>query len=215
MELNASIKDIPIPARLAHRPLSERGFPVPWFVSWINGKWDFVNLDPRLVVEACRRDVCFTCGQPLGRFKCFAIGPMCSINRVSSEPPSHRECALYAVRACPFLSRPNARRNTKAHLGTFDTTPGMPVEHNPGVTLAWITKTYHIMRVPNGFLFQIGEPTETLWFCEGRTATRAEILAAIDKGLPFLREAAAKEGDGAEEDLDRYIERGMKLVPAE
>ena len=213
-KLNASIKDIPLPARLARRPVNERGFPVPWFVSLINGKWDFVNLDPRKIGEAYRRNICWLCGEPLGQFKTFVIGPMCSINRVSSEPPSHRECAEYAVRACPFLARPNTKRNEKAHLGKGEDIPGIAIEHNPGAVLIWITKSYKPISARGGTLFQIGPPVETLWFAEGRTATRAEILAAIDKGLPFLRKAAASEGFEAEADLEGYIARAMKLIPA-
>jgi hypothetical protein len=211
--LNAAIRDIPLPARLAHRPVSERGFPVPWFVSWIGGKWDFVNLDPHKIIEAYHRSLCFICGGKLGKYKAFTIGPMCSINRVSSEPPAHRECSEYAVRTCPFLARPNAKRNEKAHLGTIDDTPGIAIEHNPGATLIWVTKSYRPMRVDNGVLFEIGEPVDLAWFTEGRTATRAEIDAAIAKGLPLLRASAAKEGPEALTELDRYIRRAEKLLP--
>jgi hypothetical protein len=214
-ELNASIRHIPMPDRFKKLPVNERGFPVPWFVSFIGGKWDFVNLDPRHILEAYRRDICFLCGEKLGRFKCFTIGPMCSINRVSSEPPAHRECAEYAVRACPFLARPNAQRNTKAHLGSSEDIPGLAVEHNPGATLIWITKSYQPFRVDNGVLFELGDPVEVLWACEGRRATRAEIDAAIAKGLPILREKAEAEGPDAIRELDRYIERAKKLLPAE
>ena len=66
----------------------------------------------------------------------------------------------------------------------------------------------------NGILFQIGEPVETLWFAEGRKATRAEIDAAMDKGLPLLRKVAEKEGGDAIEVLDQYIRRAQKLLPA-
>lgn len=213
-ELNASIRDIPLPARLARRPVSEKGFPVPWFASMIRGQWDFVNLDPRKIGEAYRRKICWLCGEPLGQFFAFVIGPMCSINRVSSEPPAHRDCAEYAARACPFLARPNMRRNEKAWLGTEDTTPGMMVQHNPGVTLIWITKSFQLTPVEGGHLFQIGEPRAVAWMTEGRPATRAEVDAAIEKGMPFLREAAASEGPDAIADLDRYIKRAEPLLPA-
>src|SRR3982750_2311957 len=153
--LNASIADIPLPARLARRPVSERGFPVPWFVSLIDGKWDFVNLDPNKIHEAYHRNLCWICGQPLGKFKAFVIGPMCAINRVSSEPPSHRECAGYAVRACPFLARPNMRRNEAAAMNNGETVPGIMIQHNPGATLMWMTKTFKPINTPKGALFEI------------------------------------------------------------
>lgn len=213
--LNAAIKDIPLPARLARRPVNERGFPVPWFVSFIGGKWDFVNLDPRNVVEAYRRKICWLCGEPLGRYVCFVIGPMCSVNRVSSEPPAHRECAEYAVRACPFLARPNAKRNEKAHMGKAEDIPGEAVEHNPGATLIWITRTFKPIRAGRGHLFEIGDPLEVAWYAEGRKATRAEIDAAMAKGLPFLRRAAEREGPEAVTVLDQYLKRAEKLLPAE
>jgi hypothetical protein len=213
--LNAAIRDIPLPERLARRPVNERGFPVPWFVSLIDGKWDFVNLDPNKIIEAHHRQICFLCGGPLGRYKAFTIGPMCSINRISSEPPAHRECAEYAVRVCPFLARPAAKRNEKAHLGTANEIPGFAIEHNPGAALIWITRSYKPIRVDHGVLFQIGEPVEVAWYAEGRKATRAEIDAAIAKGLPLLRSKAEEEGAGAVAELDQYIRRAEKLLPVE
>lgn len=208
MELNAAIRDIPMPERIARLPVSERGFPVPWFVSMINGKWDFVNIDPRKPMYAFRRNICYVCGDQLGRYKAFVIGPMCSINRVSAEPPVHKECAEYTVRACPFLSKPNMQRNAKAAMGDGSTVPGVMIQHNPGVNLIWVTKSYHVEQG----LFFLGEPHALAWFREGRTATRAEIDAAIEKGLPYLRKAAAAEN--ALPDLERQIARAMPLLPA-
>lgn len=211
--LNAAIRDIPLPARLARRPVSERGFPVPWFVSFINGKWDFVNVDPRKIVEAHHRHLCFLCGETLGQFKAFVIGPMCAINRVTSEPPSHTQCAEYAVRACPFLAQPNMRRNDKAHLGKAEDIPGFAIEHNPGAVLIWVTKSYRPMKVNGGALFQVGDPVEIHWYAEGRKATRAQIDAAIAKGLPLLRKKAEADGPEAIEELNSYIKRAEKLLP--
>jgi len=48
-------------------------------------------------VVCVRHKRCWLCGQPLGKFMCFVVGPMCAINKTSAEPPSHRDCALYAV----------------------------------------------------------------------------------------------------------------------
>lgn len=214
MPLNASIADIPMPARMARRPISDKGFPVPWFVAKVNGNWDFRVIDTPKMWPAVRQRLCWLCGEPLGKFLCFVIGPMCAINRVSSEPPSHRECAEYAIKACPFLSKPNARRNDNYAEGfTPVEAAGIPVMHNPGVTLEWITKTYRPERDQgSGVLFAIGEPVEHHFWREGRKATRAEIMAAIDKGLPHLRRVAAMEN--AMTELEEQIQRALPLVPA-
>jgi hypothetical protein len=211
--LNASIRNIPLPPRLARRPVNSKGFPVPWFATELPGPdWDFVRVDPRKMVQAHNRKTCWLCGEPLGRFVCFVIGPMCSINRISAEPPSHRECAQYAVRACPFLARPNMRRNPE---GEHAAPSGIALLHNPGATLMWLTKSYKVVSDNHGgFLFEIGEPTETLWFAEGRTATRAEIDASFAKGLPHLVGLARQEGPEALAEVERQLIVALKLLPA-
>lgn len=215
--LNAAIRDIPVPKRLARRPLTDKGFPVPWFASFIDGAWNLVAVDPRKIPYAIRKRICWICGEPLGQYLCFVIGPMCSINRISSEPPSHRDCAEYAVRACPFLSRPRMRRNDAAREAVGSgahTVPGIMVEHNPGANLIWVTKSFRI--VPDhkdGWLIEVGPPVETLWFAEGRKATRAEILAAFEKGLALQRPLAESEPGGIEA-LEADLAEAMKLIPA-
>lgn len=213
-ELNASIRDIPLPARLARRPVSEKGFPVPWFVTLktADGKWDFVNIDPRRVAEAVQRRVCWTCGEPLGRIVAFVIGPMCSVNRLSAEPPTCGECAEYAVRACPFLANPNMRRNLKAaHDPTGASTPGLMLQHNPTATLIWLTKHWEVQRGTG--LHRIGDPVAVAWYKEGRTATRADIDAAFEIGLPKLREAANAQGFPAIADLARKLAVARTFLP--
>lgn len=215
--LNASIRDIPMPGRFKGLPVSSRGFPVPWFVAHINGDWDFRIIGPHKIRDAVRRRLCWLCGQTLGQYMAFTIGPMCSINRVSSEPPSHRDCAEYAVRACPFLSKPNMRRDDNGLPGIENSSPGgIAVAHNPGATAIWVTRSYSVFADGRGgSLFEIGDPTQVHWYCKGRKATRAEVDTAIAKGLPLLRREAAKEGPEAIADLDKYIARASKLLPAE
>jgi hypothetical protein len=93
---------------------------------------------------------------------------------------------------------------------------GIAIKRNPGVTLLWTTRRYRPYRDPmtGGVLFNIGDPSRVEWFTEGRTATRAEVMASIDSGLPLLREVAEEEGPRALAELDRYVERAMPLVPA-
>src|SRR5215467_7036859 len=108
---NPAITKLKMPLRFHKLPISENGFPVPKFVSFIDGKPDFRVVDGRYVLEAIKRRLCWLCGETLGRYMSFVIGPMCAVNRVSSEPPSHFECAQFAVQACPFLTQPRRPRN--------------------------------------------------------------------------------------------------------
>jgi hypothetical protein len=124
------------PDRIAKLPIDRRNFAVPWFVEWINGEPDFRVVDAHKIGEAIRYRKCWICGERLGRFLVWLIGPMCIINRTSAEPPSHRDCAEYAVRVCPFLANPNMRRNEHKLPPETVSAAGHMLRRNPGLSLS-------------------------------------------------------------------------------
>ncbi len=202
-----------LPPRIRMLQIDERGFPVPWFVEWIDGKPEFRAADPRKLLRAIRERLCWICGGHLGSYMAFVVGPMCAINRISAEPPSHQDCAEFASRACPFLVMPKMIRREAGLPEEIQPLPGISLQRNPGVALIWTTKSYEILREPNGYLFSMGNPSSLLWFAEGRPATREEIVESIESGLPLLREYAT--GEGEPEELERrYHEVMTQRVPA-
>jgi len=206
----------PIPARLLRRPI-ERGYPVPWFCEKVGDHWDFRIVDGRKFKPAIQQGLCWICGGKLGGYKAFTIGPMCAINRTISEPPSHRECAEFAIRACPFLNQHESRRNA-AHLPHdlgLSEPAGVGIDRQPGVSLLWITKSYRVMKVDNGILFKIGDPIAVEWFREGRPALRSEVMESIDSGYPILLSAAEQDGQSAIRELTAAREKALTLVPKE
>lgn len=205
----------PLPDHFRKLPIDERGFPVPWFVAWIDGKPDFRVVRPGGVEDAFTHQLCWLCGEKRGKFGAFVIGPMCAVNRVSSEPPSHLSCAKFAAMACPFLTRPMAKRNERDLPDEHKPAAGVTISRNPGVALVWSSETFEPFKAPGGILFDIGAPTRVMWFAQGRSATRSEILHSIETGLPILREMAEKDGADAVAELEAQIERAMRLVPAE
>lgn len=209
---NPVVARLNIPARIRKLKISDQGYPVPKFVQWYDGKPDFRVVNRAFMANAVRIKLCWLCGEALGRYQTFAIGPMCCINRVTSEPPSHLDCARFAVQACPFLTQPNRRRNEEElPEGAMS---GIGILRNPGVCLIWVTESYKPFKAPGGTLFQIGEPTSLEWYARGRVATRAEIMDSIATGLPTLIDMAKQDGPEAMAALDRYIKRGLALVPA-
>jgi hypothetical protein len=203
----------PLPARMSKLPLDARGYPVPWFVAFIDGKPDFRIIRENGLSLAHNNKRCWLCGGSMGVHKAFLIGPMCGINRTIAEPPSHRECAEYAVKACPFLTRPLAVRNER-DLGDHQMPAGEMIKRNPGVTLLWVTKEYRPFRAGNGWLFRLGEPTHLSFWREGRAATRPEIDESITTGIPLLMEPAQAEGVAAVRALARmWHEFEARLPP--
>jgi hypothetical protein len=211
-KLNQRIVHLEIPQRMTHLEISDEGYPVPWFVGWINGKPDFRLVDPEKLVIATRHKKCFLCGENLGVYMTFVIGPMCAVNRTSAEPPSHRSCALYAVKACPFLTQPRMRRNEKDMPIDATKPAGEMIRRNPGVSLLWTTKIYTTVRLSNGLLFKIGDPETLEFWSEGQYATKRQVLDSINSGLPILQEMAEEEGQIAVAKLKVMTNDAMKLI---
>lgn len=211
--------ELAMPGQVAALARDRHGRPVPWFVHVDDaGVPDFrvIRLDG--IPDAVRFGLCWVCGRPRGRHAAFVIGPMCAVNRVSAEPPSHLACATYAARACPFLSTPGMVRRERALPENRVAAPGQATARNPGVALVWSSRTWSLFTVPHGAgqpgqLFDVGEPTALAWYARGRAATRAEVLASIESGLPLLRAEAEREGRGAPAQLAREVTAALALVP--
>jgi hypothetical protein len=206
-----------LPARLARLPVSKNGYPVPWFVAHVPGPDgemvpDFRVVDTPKLGEAIAMRRCWVCGEPLGRWMSFPIGPMCAVNRVTSEPPCHRDCAGWSVRNCPFLSTPRMVRRDEGLPEHVDAA-GTPILRNPGVVCLWATRSYQPFRVGDGVLIRIGEPEEVSWWREGRPATRDEVEDSVATGLPILLDMARSEGPAALDALNRLYERARQLFP--
>lgn len=202
------------PERVKRLPVDpERGYPVPWFVAWVDGQPEFRVADADKFRQAVRERRCWVCGEPMGRFVAFVIGPMCSVNRISGDPPSHRECAEFSVRACPFLTKPRMERREGGLPDGVVDAAGHSLPHNPGVSLVWITRDFRLVDDgKGGKLFGLGEPTAVSWWREGRAASRDECLAAIAFGLPKL--AAMADGPGELALLERQRVKAEAYLPA-
>lgn len=175
------------PDRIRALPIDPtRGYPVPFFVPWIDGVPEFRTAASSARARCISDSLCWVCGQKLGTFKAFTIGPMCAINRVTAEPPEHTECAIFSVKGCPFLSKPQMDRRENDLPELRNEAPGMMIRRNPGVSLIWVTKTFKEFLAPGGKLISIGDPEDLTWWKEGRPATRAEVLFSVITGLPLL-----------------------------
>lgn len=209
-----------LPPRLRKLPVDARGYPVPWFVAWVDGPDgkqvpEFRAADARKFRAAVTLKLCWVCGEPLGRWLAFPIGPMCAITRTTAEPPNHVECAEWSIRNCPFLSQPRQVRRDDDLPADIQQAAGFAIKRNPGVICLWVTREYELFDDGRGKpLITVGKPERTSWWCEGRAATRAEVEASVDGGLPILLAEAKTQGKFAVEALGKCVEQAAALFPA-
>jgi hypothetical protein len=203
------------PPRIAALPVF-RGYPVPFFVGWLdNGEPEFRGADGRKLVRAVRENLCWVCGDRLGTRMTFVAGPMCGINRTSAEPPCHLECARYAAINCPFLSKPQMTRRENDLPAESRDAAGHMIRRNPGVTLLWTCRGYEVFDDGRGgTLFRFpAKPESYEWYFRGRPATRAEVEESVRSGLPNLQ--AICRGQDDLDDLSRLAAAFTRYYPAE
>lgn len=211
VELRKGLPDLP--SRMSTRPLDERGYPVPWFVHYIEGKPDFRVIRPDGFIDAVRWKKCWVCGGRMGLYCSFVVGPMNVINRMTPEPPSHRECAEFAVKACPYLILPASRRRDKNVPEGTELPAGNMVDHKPTAVVIWITKHWRPTRVSNGYLIEMGPPTEVSWWKEGRVATRDEAKEQFEASFEIMMRTARDEGETSVARLEHRKAESLRYLP--
>lgn len=215
-QLNESIRKIPLPDLMAERPVSKRGFPVPFFASLIDGEWDFRVINPQSWKACVQQKLCWVCGQRMGGKLAFCVGPMCVVTWTSAEPPSHYSCAQYSALACPFLAAPAMRRNEKNLPEEVQQPSGHALMRNPGVAAVLVTRKMRIFKDQNGGpLVEMGQPENVEWYARRGRATRKEIMDSIESGLPELMRLAdnGKDREDEHKELGRRLSLAMRWLP--
>lgn len=218
---SARLASVQMPPRIKALQRDKRGYPIPRFVDRSadkpDGEPDFRVMNPGFMMSCITKALCWICGGRLGRYGTFSVGPMCCITRTSSEPPSHRDCAQYAVQVCPFLAVPEMRR-IETGLPEGVTMAGTGIARNPGVIALWTVLSYKRFSYGRGgVLIEMGDPETVEWWCRARAATRAEVKASIDGGMPFLFAECEKDTDVVESRraLEVDLEKAMQYLPTD
>ncbi|MPQ71493.1 hypothetical protein GC387_33380 [Pseudomonas sp. MWU12-2323] len=98
---------IETPPRIASLPKDERGYPI-FFTLLVgpDGKPNFRAQDPYKWEAGVHNSLCGICGQKLGKKFAFVGGPRSIKSRYFTDLPMHESCAVYALKACPFIAMP-------------------------------------------------------------------------------------------------------------
>ena len=207
-----------MPPRVARLPLDVRGFPVPWFVSWRDGAPLFPVVDAAKLALAWTGQRCWVCGEALGVWRGWIVGPMSVIEGATPEPPSHCDCAAFALTACPHLTSADARFSD-AEAGSAGHVAQANISRiRSSAAAIWVTRGRGAapFRAGDGVLFRLEPPTRLEWWAHRRPATGPEVRDAIAVGLPVLRATAEAERRAAAlEARLRWLESWLPAVEAQ
>ena len=156
--MHIDVSKVPIPPMMNSRPRDRRGLPIPYFQyippNFENDRVvDFRVTDPERRIECLTKKLCGLCGEPLLRTFAFIGGPLSRESRVFSDPPSHENCAKYAMKVCPFLAIPSYKvgETIKATRDGYEViTDAMGVAERPPQMFLYITDGFEMVRVRDG-----------------------------------------------------------------
>lgn len=131
VSLHPSIRDLPMPERMRRLPLTTQGFPTLFFAPFKDGEAIIRSVDVNKFRRCIHERLCWLCGEELERQMTFVVSVTVAYTRVTLEPPCHHECAVYAMRACPFITNPQMRYRTA------------PMQH-PGPYALYTTSYYTV-----------------------------------------------------------------------
>jgi hypothetical protein len=98
-----------MPRRIAALP-RHKGLPVPAMVQFDSqGVPDFKVIDMEKWGRLVGLRGCGICGATMGARVWFVGGPLAFTNGVFTDLPMHEDCAVYALRTCPYLALPRYR----------------------------------------------------------------------------------------------------------
>src|SRR5688572_9421849 len=113
-------RDVPMPIYIARLPRDERGFPIPFFAPTIEGKKSFAVSDSSKRLKCAKHRLYWIRGKRLRLLIAFVGGPCCVEIHAYSDGPMHVDCAIYAVKVCPWMALPEYKKRMFEHLGDSD-----------------------------------------------------------------------------------------------
>ncbi len=166
--------EVEMPPAVARLEKDRRGYPIPYTVMYVNGVPDFTMVDPEKWVRLTKIKGCGICGKPLTGRMFFVGGPRCLVNMVFFDHPMHEECAVYALKVCPFLCMPNAhyRRRVAENVEIIKSVS----DQKPEVFMLGESRGYSLVRNGQEVLLQAKPWENVRWWKDGVDVTdRVEI----------------------------------------
>ncbi len=150
------LESIPMPTGVSLLKKDDRGFPIPYFAAYIDGKPDFRVIDPDHHRRCIDYKLCGICGYHFGgKPAAFVGGPKSIESHLFLDAPLHEECATYALRVCPYLAAPTFRTHHVYIDGAVELKP--PGQQRPDTFFMGISDRFRPIETPKHIVVQAGE----------------------------------------------------------
>jgi hypothetical protein len=169
-----------VPPPMRDRPRDAHGAPIPWFVADAS---DLRIASAEKRIRAFRERLCWCCGKGLHRRLAFVGGPACCANRRFGDWASHPACAVFAVRACPFLNGLRQQRSGRPEPEGSSSLPGAVADGGGPVCVYVATGEARLLR--DG-LFRPPPWAQISWWRDGSRMEPADALPVIHACLVAL-----------------------------
>jgi hypothetical protein len=187
------VSEITIPDRM--RDLKRHGdMAVGYYFEWVDAankvtcqsrkppvKPDFRVVCPARWSECVVKGLCCLCGKPLDPWLYLVSDIPTADNRLFPDPAMHHECALYAIRVCPFLLGTREHRRERMPDGSERFIERIPAAHQERP----IAEVFYLVKVREQWPFLPGQSKS---YC---IRNRAAICAEIEAGRVPLTVAAS------------------------
>lgn len=131
-----------------------RKVPIPYMNRTETDEVNFTAISYPKVIECGRDHLCGICHKPLTYWIAFVGGPLSLQNRVYSDPPFHKECAVAAMTYCPHIRVRNHRRTPdEKQPDDFWAAPEAVFE-KPDSWIIALARGYKMFAHAGGLLFQ-------------------------------------------------------------
>lgn len=164
------LKLVAEPPAVAALPKDARGYPIPVFAKIMpDGTPDFTVLNERGWFDNVIKKRCAICGTKMSGLFALVGGPGSMESRIFVDGPMHKDCAEYALKACPFLAAPKFQ-----YMRTHPEVKGVKITVNPEMSTErpekfglGITSGYVLQRHGQGVVVSAARWVSKTWWKNG------------------------------------------------
>lgn len=150
------LASIPMPVGVSLLKKDERGYPIPYFADTSGDRPRFWVIDPDKHRRAVDHMLCGICGYHFGgKPAAFVGGPRSIESRWFTDAAMHEECAIYALKVCPYLAAPSYRPKRLYTDGAIHFKP--PGQPRPETFFMGIADKYFVLPTTRAIVIRASE----------------------------------------------------------